>query len=150
MKVKIEISQDDSCEVIIKCREITDEVIRIQALLSGQNTAELPLSIGDDEYFVPIKDILFFETSGGRVYAHTRERMYLAPYKLFEIEDMMGASFLRISKSTVVNVMQIASLHRELTGSGEIRFKRSDKRTYFSRGYAKILKCRIEEMRFGR
>ena len=44
--------------------------------------------------------------------------------------------------------MEIGSLHKEITGNGEIRFKRSDKVTYFSRGYAKILKDRIEEKRF--
>ncbi len=150
MKVKIEISQDATCEVIIRCREINDEVLHLQALLTQKGSAEMPLYIGDDEYFVPKKDILFFETSCGRVYAHTRERMYLCQNKLFELEQMLGVSFLRISKSTVVNIMEIGSIHKELTGNGEIRFRRSDKTTYFSRGYAKILKDRIEEMRFGK
>ena len=150
MKVKIEISQDASCEVIIKCREINDEVLHIESLLTQRGSAEMPLYIGDDEYFVPKKDVLFFETTLGKVYAHTRERMYLCPYKLFELEEMLDTTFLRISKSTIVNIMEIGSLHKEITGNGEIRFKRSDKVTYFSRGYAKILKDRIEEKRFGK
>ena len=150
MKVKIEISQDASCEVIIKCREINDEVLHIESLLTQRGSAEMPLYIGDDEYFVPKKDVLFFETTLGKVYAHTRDRMYLCQYKLFELEQMLGVSFLRISKSTVVNIMEISSLHKDITGSGEIRFRKSDKTTYFSRGYAKILKDRIEEMRFGK
>ena len=150
MKVKIEISQDASCEVIIKCREINDEVLHIESLLTQRGSAEMPLYIGDDEYFVPKKDVLFFETTLGKVYAHTRERMYLCPYKLFELEEMLDTTFLRISKSTIGNIMEIGSLHKEITGNGEIRFKRSDKVTYFSRGYAKILKDRIEEKRFGK
>lgn len=150
MKVRIEISENESPEVIIKCREINDEVVRLQSLLTGQRGSEMPLYIGDDEYFVPRKEILFFETSCGKVYAHTRDKMLLCQYKLFEIEEMMGVSFVRISKSTIVNVMQISSLHKDITGSGEIRFKNTHKTTYFSRGYAKILKCRIEEMRFGK
>ncbi len=150
MKVKIEITQDVSCEVIIKCREINDEVLHIQSLLTQKGSAEMPLYIGEDEYFVPKKDILFFETSVGKVYAHTRERMYFCQYKLFELEEMLDSTFLRISKSTIVNIMEIGSLHKEITGNGEIRFKRSDKATYFSRGYAKILKDRIEEKRFGK
>ena len=150
MKIKIEITDTEACEVVIRCHEINEEVLRLQALLSGQGSSDMPLYIGEDEYFVPKKDILFFETSQGKVYAHTKDRMYLCESKLFEIEEIMGASFLRISKSTVVNIMQIGSLHKELTGSGEVRFKRSDKITYFSRGYAKILKDKIEEMRFGK
>ncbi len=150
MKVKIEISEGAPCEVIIRCSEINDEVLAIQSLLSGHKSSEMPLYIGDTEYYVPKKEVLFFETSGGRVFAHTRNRMYSCEKKLFELEEMLGASFLRISKSTIVNIMEIESLHKEITGSGEIRFRRSDKSTYFSRGYAKILKDRIEEMRFGK
>ena len=150
MKVKIEISENEAPEIVIKCREINDEVLRIQSLLAGQGSSEMPLYIGEDEYYVPRREILFFETSCGKVYAHTKDKMLLSEYKLFEIEEMMGAAFIRVSKSTVVNVMQISSLHKDITGSGEIRFKNTHKTTYFSRGYAKILKCRIEEMRFGK
>ncbi len=150
MKIKIEITDTETCEVVIRCPEINDEVLHIQALLAQNGSAELPLYIGEDEYYVQKKDVLFFETTLGKVYAHTRERMYLCQHKLFELEEMLDSTFLRISKSTIVNIMQISSLHKELTGNGSVGFKRSDKITYFSRGYAKILKDRIEEMRFGK
>jgi DNA-binding LytR/AlgR family response regulator len=74
--------------------------------------------------------------------------MYTAPYKLFELENILPSSFVRISKSSIANVMRISSLSRELVGNGEITFTRSDKKTYFSRGYYKILRDRIEEIRF--
>ena len=150
MKIKIEISDTDACEVVIRCPEINDEVMYIQSLLTEKGSAEMPLYIGEDEYYVRKKEILFFETMLGKVYAHTRDKMYLCPYKLFELEEMLDTTFLRISKSTIVNIMEIGSLHKEITGNGEIRFKRSDKLTYFSRGYAKILKDRIEEKRFSK
>ncbi len=148
MKVKIEIVDGAPAEVVIRCPEVNDEVLALQALISGRKSPEMPLYIGDDEYYIPKKSILFFETSQGKVYAHTRERMYRCEHKLFELEEILGISFVRISKSTIVNIMEISSLHKEITGSGEIRFYKTDKITYFSRGYAKVLKDRIEEVRF--
>ena len=116
----------------------------------GYGQTELTLTIGSREYYVPKSDILFFETYDGKVCAHTKDRMYQTDYKLFQLEEILPAYFVRISKSVIANVRQISSLGRELTGNGEITFKGCNKATYFSRGYYKILKDKIEEVRFGK
>lgn len=150
MKIRIEICEDGDEEIIVRCRTRDEKISRIESALEGivKSRRELTLSIGNTEYYVPVSDILFFETDGGRVCAHTADRMYTAPYKLFELENILPSSFVRISKSSIANVMRISSLSRELVGNGEITFTRSDKKTYFSRGYYKILRDRIEEIRF--
>ncbi len=149
MKIRIEICDEGEEEIIVRCRDRDERISRIENVLEGliKSRRELTLYIGNTEYYVPISDILFFETDGGKVCAHTSERMYTAPYKLFELENMLPSYFVRISKSSIANVMRIGSLSRELVGNGEITFTRSDKKTYFSRGYYKILRDRIEEIR---
>lgn len=150
MKIRTEISENDDDEIIIRCRSKTEKILQIEAAIDSivRGRRELVLYIGDTEYYVPVNDVLFFESGGGKVYAHTNERMYTATYKLFELEEILPSSFVRISKSSIANVMRICSLHREIVGNGEISFYRSDKITYFSRAYYKLLKDRIEEMRF--
>ena len=111
---------------------------------------EMILHSSGVEYYVPIKEILFFEAYDGKVYAHTSDKNFTCEYKLFELENILPSSFARISKSTVANVMLISYLKRELVGNGEIGFKGCDKRTYFSRSYYKILRDKIDEMRFGK
>jgi DNA-binding LytR/AlgR family response regulator len=74
--------------------------------------------------------------------------MYSSQYKLFELENILPSSFVRISKSAISNVMQISSLTREIVGNGSVRFFKTEKMTYFSRAYYKILRDRIEEIRF--
>ena len=108
------------------------------------------LTIGTTEYFIQKSDILFFESVDGKVFAHTASGMYTAPYKLFELENIMPAYFVRIAKSAIANIYAISSLRRDLTGTGEITFKGCDKKTYFSRGYYKLLRNKIDEMRFGK
>ncbi len=150
MKIRIEICPEGEDEIIIRCRERDGKIQSIERVLDGIVKArrELVLYIGNSEYYVPISDILFFETMDSRVCAHTKDAMYSSPHKLFELENLLPSSFVRISKSAIANVMQISSLSRELVGNGELRFYKTEKKTYFSRAYYKILKDRIEEIRF--
>lgn len=152
MKIRIEIAEDAPEEIIIRCRERTEEVKLIESVVENliRGGSELALTIGSREYYVEKSEILFFETYDGKVCAHTKDRMYRTEYKLFELEKILPAYFVRISKSVIANVRLISSLSRELTGNGEITFKGCDKVTYFSRGYYKILKDKIEEVRFGK
>lgn len=149
MKIRIEICDEGDEEIIVRCRTRDERIRQIEGALEGivKSRRELTLYIGNVEYYVPVSDILFFETDGGKVCAHTSNRMYTAPYKLFELENMLPSSFVRISKSSIINVMRIGSLSRELVGNGEITFTGSEKKTYFSRAYYKILRDRIEEIR---
>ena len=150
MKIRIEICPEGEDAIIIRCRERDAKIQSIERMLDGVVKArrELVLYIGNSEYYVPISDILFFETMDSRVCAHTKDAMYSSPHKLFELENLLPSSFVRISKSAIANVMQISSLSRELVGNGELRFYKTEKKTYFSRAYYKILKDRIEEIRF--
>ena len=152
MKIRTEICDDGQEEIIIKCRARTDQIKNIEAMLEGLVAAdrEITLHSSGVEYYVPIKDILFFEAYDGRIYAHTRDNTFVCEYKLFELEDILPSSFARISKSAVANIMLISHLKRELVGNGEIGFKGSDKRAYFSRSYYKILRDKIDEMRLGK
>ena len=129
----------------------TDHALaEMRLLIEGavKSRSELRLSLGGTEYYVEKSEILFFETSDSKVYAHTCNGMYAAPYKLFELESLLPSCFVRISKSSIANVYRIRSLRRELTGNGEIAFKGCDKKADFSRGYYKLLYQKIDEMRF--
>lgn len=152
MKVRIEIVPNGEEEIIIKCRHMDDktELARniIDNLLGAQG--ELLLYIGNTEHYIKKEDILFFESSDGKVFAHTVDKMLRTDYKLFELEDIMPSYFVRISKSAIANVKLISSLSRELTGNGTLTFRDATKQVYFSRAYHKQLKDKIEEVRFSK
>lgn len=149
MKVRTETVPDGDEEIVIRCKERTDKIILIESLIENalKSRGELPLYIANTEYYISKNDILFFETNDGKIYAHTKDGMYLSTYRLFEIENIMPSYFIRISKSAIANIKMIRSLRRELTGNGEIGFKGSEKKVYFSRGYYKLLRDKIEEIR---
>ena len=149
MKIKVELSEGMEEEIVIRCHSLDERIQRITARIEAELSTgkELKLLQGSMECYVDRNEILFFETDDNRVLAHTANEIYTAPYKLFELEALLHPAFARISKSVIANIYRIRALRRELSGSGEISFRDSDKKTYFSRGYYKPLHERIEEMR---
>ena len=152
MKLRIEISGDGNQEVVIRCPAINDEVIRIQnAVIAACGASEeLVLSLGDAECFVPVGSILFFETDGDRVAAHTASAMYSTDKKLYELERALPHTFLRVSKSCILNSALVSSIARQFAGSGEVLFYNSNKKAYASRMYYPALKNLIYETRLSK
>ena len=97
MKIRIDIDNKvDELEVIIRCRRVDDEVAKLQnALLSAlADDSRLKLTKGDMDYYIEPQDILFFETEGKRIYAHTKDEVFEAGMRLYELEELLPRSFL--------------------------------------------------------
>ena len=63
---------------------------------------------------------------------------------------ILPRSFIRVSKSTIVNTDLIVSIKKNITGASEVSFKGSTKRAYASRNYIKLLIEIMEEKRLKR
>lgn len=149
MKIRIETDTDIEEEIVIKCRQLTPEIIRLQQMLTeaAGSSRQLALFRDDTEYYIETADILFFETEGTSVMAHTAADVYGTRLRLYELEELLPASFMRISKSSIVNTDRIYSINRNLTASSAVEFQGTHKQVYVSRGYYKALKEKLEEMR---
>ena len=149
LKIRIEMSEGVQEEVVIRCREITPEIIRLQQLLSGNSDRSNQFLVykGDTEYYLNVNDIIFFETDGNAVMAHTRDDVYETRRKLYELEELLGGRFQRISKSSIVNVDKVYSIKRNVTSSSAIEFQGTHKQIYVSRAYYKVLREKLEEKR---
>lgn len=148
VKIRVEIdSEAPEEEIVLRCRELTPEVVKLQQLLAKQikSAGQIILYQNDTEYYLETDRILFFETEGSQVLAHTETEIFEARKKLYELED-----FLRISKSAIVNLNRIYAIRRNLAASSEISFQGTHKQIYVSRAYIKVLKERLEEKRLER
>ncbi|MCH5251337.1 MAG: LytTR family transcriptional regulator [Lachnospiraceae bacterium] len=151
MKVRIELEegrQED--EVVIRCHSLTDEIRQIHNAISSVTSSKqnVVLYKEDTEYYVALEDILFFETESNGLNVHTRDNVYQAKYRLYELEEMLPGYFLRISKSTILNVREVYSLSRNnLSTTSVAAFRASHKQVFVSRHYVKMLKEKLEEMR---
>lgn len=146
-KVRVEIDPKCDEEIIIRCRNVSDEIARIESLVSSIDPCEMELELGNDLYFVKTEQILFFETDGSKTAAHTVDRMYYTDLKLYELEERLPKSFMRISKSCIININAVSSIHKEITGICEAFFRDTVKKVYVSRGYYKQFREKINETR---
>lgn len=153
MKIKIEIDETlAEDEAVIRCARLSDEVRAVQKAISEVTAVSQGLELyqGTTEYFIPLEEILFFETEGNLVMAHTREDIYQTRYKLYELEELLPGSFLRVSKSAILNTRCIYSLTRNLAASSVASFENCPKQVFVSRNYYKVLVEKLKEKRLGR
>lgn len=150
MKVVIELDEelDEEC-IVIKCRRLDDNIVSIQKLLTDECNGERDILLykGDKSYYVPLSKILFFETENKHIWAHTASDMFETEYKLYELEELLPGYFMRISKSTIVNLNHIYSITKNITSSSVIEFNECHKQVYVSRNYYKALIERLENKR---
>jgi len=150
MKVKIEIEEDLSeNEVIIKCSKLNDNIQKIKQMLSEVTFNDINLSFykNDEECYISLNDILFFETNNNCLEAHTSKDVYKIKYRLYELEEILSKEFIRVSKSAIINLRNVFSISHGLSSSSLVKFYNSHKQVYVSRHYYKYLRVILKERR---
>lgn len=139
----------EELEIHIKCKEITSEVLELQKkikeIASVKN--EIRAKKDDKEYYIEVKDILFFESFGREVVMHTKDDSFTIKSKLYELEQQLPNTFIRVAKSTIVNAKLIYAVNKNLVSNGVIEFRNSKKEAMISRGYYKVFNERMDEVR---
>lgn len=150
MKVQIDIDEKlQENIVIIRCNKLDENIQKIQAMVmdSIKESKYLVLYNENTECYMPLENILFFETTDSGICAHTIDNIYQTKYRLYELEEILPGCFMRVSKSTILNLNHIYAITRNITASSVVQFSNSHKQVYVSRYYYKPLKCRLEEKR---
>lgn len=153
MKIRIEVDNSiEETELILRCRELDGEVLDIQKNLQEMVSKGRQLVVfrNEVEYYLTLEEILFFETTPTFVAVHTKDQIYGCKYKLYELEELLPGSFMRVSKSTIISVNQLRAIHKNITGASEVEFAQSNKKAFVSRSYYKALEIKLEEKRLSR
>ena len=142
MRVIIEKPADgDEDEIIVRCREPDDEIMSlIYSIAAGRS--KLTAYSEDGIVKLSPKEIFYFE-------AYCEKQVYEIRRKLYELEETFeNSDFLRISKSTIVNVSKIVKLVPYFNSRLEAVLENGE-RTIISRQYVPDLKrkLRVEEDR---
>ena len=148
MRVRIEKTESgNEDEAVIYCRKITPEIEALIRQISQMESGQLALSFfrGDEQYYLSLREILFFETDDERVYAHTDDNAYAVQQRLYELEAMLPAYFVRVSRSCIVRILHVFSIQKSLTRVNHISFRHSHKEVYGSRLYSSELFRKMNE-----
>lgn len=117
MEIKLRrIGPEERERVEICCHEVNDTVREIAAFVKSRQ-GQLSGLMEGRQYEIPITDVLFIESVDNRTFFYTAKQAFETKRRLYELEtDLREKSFLRISKSSVVNLMKINSIKPALNG----------------------------------
>lgn len=147
MKIRLDISSEyREKEIVIRANKKDEEVAEILRNLQEINTKLHNINgyLDNTVYSLSTQDILFFETNDRNVYAHTKDNAFLIHYRLYELEENLPDNFLRVSKSSILNVDEVKSLTQSVMGN-LIQFRDSYKQIYVSRRFLKKLKLKLNQ-----
>jgi DNA-binding LytR/AlgR family response regulator len=135
-------------EVVIRAPSVDDGTLDVQnavlkALSGISERAKLRLTKGEKDFYLPMTEILFFESDGGKTFAHTAGDVFSVKMRLYELEEILPASFIRVSKSAIIGVSEILSIEKNPVGPSMVQFRGSHKKLSVSRQYYKILQDKL-------
>ena len=140
MKLEIRKIPENEPEMMeIRYHWITDEVREIVSFVKSRQGQISAMQDGK-RFEVPVADLFYAESVDNRVFLYTAAESYETRLKLYELEDMLKEkTFLRISKSMIVNLMKITSVRPALNGRFSAILKNGEE-ILISRKYVPALK----------
>lgn len=104
----------EKLQVIIKCREIDDEIMRLKHHIEIFDK-KLQAKKGNEWCFVNLLDVFYFESVDNRVFLYTKDDVMEIKRRLYELEIILSdKDFIRISKSQIININKVKSLRPEI------------------------------------
>lgn len=142
MKIIIEeLQHGEEDQIIVKCRHMTPELLRMLARLKSQD--KLVAYDGNEIYRLPPTSIYYIEAVDNKTFLYCKEKVYESKQKLYELEETLTYSdFIRISKSVIISMSKIQSLSPALSGRFEATLDNGEK-VIISRQYVRDLKKRL-------
>ena len=147
MKVNLDINDNyQETEVTIKASHLSDEIIRILNLFNEDKTCNTVTVVKDERIILlQVADIYRVYAEHGKIYVQTATDIFDLKMRLYEVEERFvqpTSSFVRISKSEIVNLKQVAYFEASFAGTMVIVLKNKQK-AYVSKRFVKSLKERI-------
>ncbi|MBQ8432906.1 MAG: LytTR family transcriptional regulator DNA-binding domain-containing protein [Clostridia bacterium] len=111
MKITIqENSNARETEIIVVCKELTSELEEIISSIA-LSTHTIAGSADGEIYFLPLKDIYYFEAVENKIFFYTKDRTFESNIRLYQLEEkLQSTTFARVSKSAIVNLKKIKSI----------------------------------------
>ena len=143
--MKIIIQTDDSVQettLSISCREVTPELERlIEALRLSDK--KLSVRVNGEIRLIDLKSILYVETVERNSFIYTEGGVFESQLRLYELEAMLAEhNFIRVNKSTLVNLNMIESLKSDIDRRIRVTLK-NGYQLIISRAYAEDFKAKL-------
>jgi DNA-binding LytR/AlgR family response regulator len=139
MNIQIVESIKETLKVIIKCRQLNDDVLRLKCHIELFDR-KIQAKRNNITYFIDSLDVLYFESVNNRTFLYTANDVMEVKLRLYELETFLSEKdFIRISKSQIVNINKIRALKPELNRT-ILATMCNGEQLYISRKYVKAIR----------
>jgi len=144
LRIVIEQPEDGEEDLVIfRCRNISSEIIAQQSDVKPKPQDDMMIAyIGSEIHRVSCGDVFYFETVDNKSFIYCDNEVYESKQKLYEIEALNVDDFLRISKSTIINLSKIKTLTPSMSGRLEALLHNGEI-VVISRQYVSALKKKL-------
>lgn len=126
-------------EIRIRCHQVDEEINELVNKIKTETFMILGYH-GDKISRIKISDIYYFEAVDGKVFAYCKNNVHEVKQKLYELEELCKEKHcFRASKSTILNIAKITSVHPSISGRYQALLDNGEK-VVISRQYVRILK----------
>ena len=125
MKVNLFVSRDiEEPHADIHTDELTDNISKaISILESDESNDMIAVKKGSDIALLQLSEIYMFRVEDKQVKVYTESSDYLIKKALYQVEEVLDSDFIRISKTTVINLKKIERVAPSLKGMMFIELK---------------------------
>ena len=125
MKVNLFVSKDvEEPYADIHTNELNENITKAMSILENDESNEL-LAVKKDSDIALLEydDIFMFRVENKQVNVFTKDYDYIIKKPLYQIEENLNSDFVRISKTTIVNLKKIKRVAPSLRGMMFIELK---------------------------
>lgn len=146
--MRVECNIDADCRepyAVLHINKMTPAMAEIISILEKEGADERTLTAvkGKKTYFIEPDHIEIARTEGREVVCYDRlKNRYILNKPLYELEQILGRQFVRVSKSAIVNIPQISHVEAGFNGTMELVMK-NGVTDYISRSFRKSFKERL-------
>ncbi|WP_298501220.1 LytTR family DNA-binding domain-containing protein [uncultured Methanobrevibacter sp.] len=125
MKVNLFVSRDiDEPYADIHTNELTDNISKAISILESDDSKDmLAVKKGSDIALLEFRDVYMLRVEEKQVKVYTENSEYLIKKPLYQVEETLNNDFVRISKTTIVNLKKISRVAPSLRGMMFIELK---------------------------
>lgn len=136
LKIEMHISSDitEPYAVIHAC-EITPQIQKLASYIQNMEVSAAGIAVYDEDNIVILnpEEIYMIVSKGRSVNVYCKDKAYLSKKCLYEFENILRNSFIRISKTTLINLQQIKRV--EPSFNGMLAVMKNGQKDYISRKY---------------
>lgn len=141
MKLTVHLDKNREEEIVVYAHEKSDLVQAIERLV-GDNIAELIGYKGQEAKPLILATITGFIVEQDKVYALTEGEKWQVKRRLYQLEDVLPHTFIKLNQSCIANIKQIVKFDASLGGALRVTF-RDGYQDYVSRRNVKLVKERL-------